>query len=71
MVGLPPYTHAHTFTKRYCEIACTPNVTINVAAADAHTLSKATDHYAWANNDSRVVGLFIYRLVTTTLSPHT
>ena len=46
----------------YCEIGCTPNATLNLAAADEHTLQKATDHYTWAANDSRVVGLFLYRL---------
>lgn len=46
----------------YCEIGCNPNTTIDLSAADQHTLAKAQNHYAWAKNDSRVVGLFIYRL---------
>ena len=46
----------------YCEIGCTPNATIDLQAADAHTLAKATNHYAWARADNRVVGLFLYRL---------
>jgi hypothetical protein len=44
----------------YCEIGCHPNTSI--VGADPHCLAKAQEHLAWAESDSRVIGLFIYRL---------
>lgn len=46
----------------YCEIGCQSNESIAPVPADSHCLDSARTHLLWAQSDSRVIGIFIYRL---------
>lgn len=46
----------------YCEIGCQVNHTMAPAPADQRCLGSAEVHLQWAQSDSRVIGLFVYRL---------